>query len=118
MHGKDQFHFAEKGKGQFLVFGIVCMDFDFLFEFSAAIASGVSLDFYRSLAAGKDLFRIRNSRAASAGLYFFNVKRCRSFVLNFKAMMDLGAFRYRFELILNLRQNGNGLARVRRRTGP
>ncbi len=79
------------------------MDFDVFFEFSAAIASGVPFDFYRSLAAGRDLFRIRNSRAASAGTYFFNVKRCRSLILNFKSMMDLGAVRCRFELILNLR---------------
>jgi len=118
MHGKDQLHIAEKGKGQFLVFWIVCIDFDVLFEFSAAIASCVSFDFYRSLAAGRDLFRIRNSSAASAGPYFFNVKRCRSFILNLKAMMNLGAFRNRFELVLNLRQNGNGLVRVGRRTGP
>jgi len=118
MHGKYQLHIAEKGKDQFFVLWIVCMDFDFLFKFSATITSGVSLDFYRSLAAGRDLFRIRNSRAASAGPYFFNVKRCRSFILNYNAMMDFGAFRYRFELILNFRQNGNGLTRVRRRTGP
>jgi hypothetical protein len=60
-------------KTQLRMFRIIGFDNDLFFEQTAAISARIAFDCDGSLTTGRDLFRIGNSRAPSAGSHFLNL---------------------------------------------
>ena len=79
---------------------------------ASAIAFGIDLQGYFSLAAGGDLSRIRDRRAPSAGLDAIHRQRCITLVLNDKVVHDPGIFQNRGKVISRFREKdrSGGLA--------
>ena len=55
-----------------ILFRVVCFDNDCFRKFSAAVTCCIALYINGSLTTGRDLFRVRNSRTASAGFNTLN----------------------------------------------
>ncbi len=87
---------------------VIGIDNDILFESSVPVAARIPFYFDASLAPGRDLFRVRNSRAPSAGSDLFDPERGGTLVLDFKFMGYLGPLRNRFKVVSILGHMGNG----------
>ena len=65
---------------------------------AAAVIVGVDPQGYFTLATGRDLPRIRDSRAPSVGSDALDLKQRCAFVLNYKIVNDFFAFDNRFKI--------------------
>lgn len=81
---------------------IIGCDGDVFIYVSPAIPAGSNFDFNFSLAAGRDLSRVRDSRTPSVGMDLFDLKRCGSFVLNNEIMDDVGPVQNRLSVVMHL----------------
>ena len=85
---------------------VVCVNNNIFLDQLSAISRRINPDCDFSLAAGRDLFRKRNSRASSPGFHFFYLKNRAPLVQNNKIMNYLGAVQNRLKFMAAVRYSG------------
>ena len=75
-----------------------------LIDFATAVTFGSNLERYFALAAGRDLSRIRDSRAPSVRFDFLDLKERCSFILNNKIVGNVLTFDNRWKFVTDNRE--------------
>jgi hypothetical protein len=85
---------------------VVCVNNNIFLDLLSAISCRINPDCDFSLAAGRDLFRKRNSRAPSPGFHFLYIKNRAPLVHDDKIMNYLGAVQNRLKFMAVINYSG------------
>jgi hypothetical protein len=105
-YGYEFFNITENLNLENRIRFIITMDLGRFFYLPSAIPFCIDSECDFSLAAGRDLSRVGDRRAPSAGFDSGNVQRCIPFILNHKFMHNGCTVNDRFKLPLCYRQKG------------